>query len=289
MLILSQAQLDECLERYQGELIGAEKMPAYQKFSIDFFDNPTNVHDPRVQFTSQLDITEIYENYLTNYKNTLGATFTAFVKWNAIRAMQNTPFNWRKMNDQWYEFKNLPLEVSVRTQDERQQALFFLDDVSQSSWEVFCSKHSSVNKGGLEDGLELIKRIPLYAIAHEVVGLHIPRMTSYSTTRKTLYAHQPWIVFSDRYKEGNRLLLPLYLSFSHATLTPALAEDFIKRFTSLAKLTPAGVEHKQEQKQDDSALFSAKPITHLHTHKKSVRRSEVQELQEEAKRFTRRK
>jgi hypothetical protein len=79
--------------------------------------------------------------------------------------------------------------------------------------------------------------VPLYVLAHEVVGLHIPRMTQYNTMTKENNPQQPWIIFGDRYESEGRRYLPFHLTFSHATLTPKLVEDYLHKFTYYAQLT----------------------------------------------------
>ncbi len=241
MLTVTAEQLSKILTKYNGKLIDATKVSPYQQFSLGFYANPQIVSDGRVQFTSQLDITEAYQNYQQIYKTAEGATFVAFVKWIAIKAMLNTPFNWRLINNQWYEFSNLPLEVSVRTRDERQQILYFMNDVSHSSWETFCKKHAALAPGVLKDDLDSIKELPIHAVAQEVVGLRINRMTQYNTTNKISCEHQPWMVFSLPYPQEGRTYLPFHISFSHSTLTPKLAEDFLEKFSAFARMSPREV------------------------------------------------
>lgn len=247
-LTLNDEQLTNCLSKFNGKLVDEEKITNYQRFSLNFFSDASSVLDPRVQVTSQLDITAIYQTYNKHYKHAEGATFTAYVKWISLKAMKDTPFGWRCINNKWYEFSNLPLEVSVYKQNGNQQ-LFYLYDVTDSSWPDFCKKHTAI-KDQLKDSLEDIKSLPLYAIAHEIVGLNFPRMTAYNTTKKAEYAHQPWIVFSTRYEQDGKLLLPYHLSFSHAPLIPRLAEYFIDKFSALAKnhFLADFLDKKQEEK-----------------------------------------
>jgi chloramphenicol O-acetyltransferase type A len=208
----------------------------FQKFSIPFFTNRERVSNPHVAFTTQLDFTSIYNTYSQYYKNTPGATFTAYIKWCLIKTMQDTPLTWRYINNQWYAFKNLPLEVSVYVGGERGQLLYYIDNVAHLSWEAFAKEHAKVATGILKDDKDRIQEIPLYALAHEIVGLYMPgALTSYSTTIKIEDSHQPWIIFNKREKnDSDKIILPLRISFSHAVLVPAQLIGIINKFMEIA-------------------------------------------------------
>ncbi|MBA2650690.1 MAG: hypothetical protein H0U73_00260 [Tatlockia sp.] len=244
---LTESQLQLCLTRFKGKLINGKKSTNYQRFSLWAFTDPTRISDPRVQVTMQLDITDLYAVYEKYYKETEGATFTAYMKWVLIKAMKNTPFNWRFINNQWYEFDNLPLEAAVFLKDgDGEQRVFFLYDVDESTWPEFSLKHSAISNINLKDSLDDLQELPLYTFCHAIVGVHFPRMTAYSTTAKAReeYTHQPWMVFGTRYTQEGRLYLPFYLSFSHASLIPGLAERFIRKFVALGE-QPFEVEEEQ--------------------------------------------
>jgi chloramphenicol O-acetyltransferase len=235
---LPNKRLQKFLDDFKGKLIEPRELTHYQKSACSFFTNQEQVSEPRVEITTHIDITEAYHTYQTYYQ-TENATFTAYVKWMFLKAMQGTPFCWRYINGLWYEFKNLPLEVSVATDDNRQQLLYFLYNVHEMSWENFCTQHNLLRQANQKDALEEINKVPLYAIAHEIVGLHIPgELTGYKTTRKVTYFHQPWIIFNTRISRDGRLYLPVHLSFSHAMLTPASVERFLLVFSALITNKP---------------------------------------------------
>jgi chloramphenicol O-acetyltransferase len=263
MLTLTPEQLEKFLAAYQGTPLNLQKVSGYHKVALEFFTDPSQVIDPRIEFTSQLDITDIYRTYLKYYHRPNETTFTAYLKWMMLKAMQNTPFNWRYINNNWYEFNNLPLEVNVITNDERGQIVNFLYNVSDSTWEKFSSEHAKLIKGQEKnalDDMEALRASPLYAIAHQIVGVHLPHITSYKTTRKIQYSHHPWIVFSDRYSENSasnslsflfknntRMFLPLHMSISHASLSPHFATAFLRKFVMLAKMSPKQYELYQSK------------------------------------------
>lgn len=242
MLTLTKEQLIIVLNKFEGKPVEASSLTNFQKFSVPFFTNPEKVSHPHVSFTTQLNISDMCAIYNEHYKNIPGATFTAYLKWNLIKSMQGTPLTWRYINNQWYEFKNLPLEISVYVGGERGQLLYYLDDPAYLSWEEFCKKHSEIAKGHLIDDIEKIKKIPLYALAHEMVGLYIPgELTSYETTIKVEDSHQPWIVFNKRVtKPTGEIIQPLRISFSHAVLVPAQVSQFVEDFKNSCETRPSG-------------------------------------------------
>jgi len=237
------ADLQKLLDRFSGHLIQEPESTPYHRFALRLFTDPKIISNPRIEITAQLDITEIYQNFKDNYRNksTPPATLTAFIKWLLLKSMHSTPFNWRYINNQWYGFENLPLFIVVRTFDERVLESSFLFDVANSSWEDFSKKHSSINLDINET--DEFKNI-MYLVSNQIERLHIPRMSSYRTSIKTLdnESHRPSIVVSDPYFSEKRLYLPIHLSISHAPLVPMLVEDFLKKFTILANKTPEEVE-----------------------------------------------
>jgi chloramphenicol O-acetyltransferase len=241
MLKLTKAQLMVILSKFEGKLVEASSLTNFQQFSIPFFTNLQKVSHPHVSFTTQLNINAIYTVYRDHYKDAPGATFTAYLKWNLVKSMQGTPLTWRFINDRWYEFKNLPLEISVYVGGKRGQLLYYLDNPAHLSWEEFCKKHAEIAKGHLADDMEKIKHLPLYALAHEIVDLYIPgELTSYETTTKVEDSHQPWIIFNKRFtKPTGEIIQPLRISFSHAVLVPGQVSRFVEDFKNACETIPS--------------------------------------------------
>lgn len=241
-LVLSPEMLESVLKRFRGCPVDEKEVTDYHRFAVKIFDNPTIYQDPRIHATFQIACKDIYKNYEQNYKSMAGATFTTFVKWILIKSQTKTPFLWRKLNNQWYEFYNLPMEVSVRKHVRRELRLHILENVSMSTWETFCKKHQDYKADLMKDYLGLDPGLPVHWLAYQMFNVHLPRMTSYYTTTRVYYVHQPWFVFSDRYTQNDNLYLPMYMNYSHVTLTPEDAEIFVNQFITLAKLKPNEVE-----------------------------------------------
>lgn len=241
-LTVSPEILQLLLTQFQGKLVDKSSITSYHEVGFGVFTNPVYISDPRIQFTAQIPITDVLANYEANYKTSNKITFATFVKWLVIKSMQNTPFIWRQINGNWYEFANLPMAVTMRTKKQRQLKLFNIEDVSQSSWETFCLKQEEYKAGKLQDVMTVDVGLPIHWIAYQMINVHLPRMTSYNITTRTFYAHQPWIVFSDRYEQEGNKYLPFYLNYSHATLTPEDAELLINQFIAYGKMTPQEVE-----------------------------------------------
>ncbi|MGD9591088.1 MAG: hypothetical protein AB7V32_01040 [Candidatus Berkiella sp.] len=250
--------LQKTLYTFQGEALDTQRITSFHKFSFYVFANPAYISDPRIQFTAQLDITALYQNYLEKYKVSEKITFATFVKWLAIKTMNNTPFLWRQINGLWYQFNNLPLEVTMRTKKRRELELYVLENVSNATWEQFCQYHEDYKNGKYPDLLSAVTDLPIHWTAYQILNVHLPKMTSYNTTERVYYAHQPWIVFSDRYEQNGKLYLPFYMNYSHATLTPEDVEDFIKNFLANGILAPDQVIEKTKQLSGTRALEAPK-------------------------------
>jgi chloramphenicol O-acetyltransferase len=242
MLTLTREQLIIVLNKFEGKLVEASSLTNFQKFSAPFFTNSEKVSHPHVSFTTQLNISNIYAIYNEYYKSAPGATFTAYLKWNLIKSMQGTPLTWRYINNRWYEFKNLPLEISVYVGGVQGQLLYYLDNPAYLSWDEFCKKHAEIAKGNLADELEKIKKLPFYALAHEIVGLYIPgELTSYQTATKVEDSHQPQFVFNKRVtKPTGEIIQPLSVSFSYAVLVPGQVSKFVEDFKKACETIPLG-------------------------------------------------
>lgn len=244
---MSEVVLQKTLAQFNGAPLDKNKLNAYHIQGFGIFANPVFVFDPRIQFTTQLDITDIYENYKSNYKLSERVTFATFVKWIALKSMRHTPFTWRQINGRWFEFANLPLLVTMRTKQNRELTLYILENTMTSSWNAFCKLHEDYKDGKIPDVIHEVLEIPVHNIGYQMLNVHLPRMTSYNVTTRATYSHQPFIVFSDRYPLENKLYLPFYLNYSHATLTPEDAEVFVNQFLKYARMTPSEVEQTSNQ------------------------------------------
>lgn len=246
MLTVSKNVLKALLERFDGSLLPESSITPFHRFSLPLFSDPQKISDPRIEFTSQLDFTDAYKNYEREYKSTTGATFAAYFKWIAIKAMANTPFNWRYINHQWYQFNNLPLFIVIRKPRIESLITTFLFDVSHDSWESFCAKHSKISHEHIGDDIHPELYSAYFALAYQMEGLHIPRMTHYKTSKQVDDSHRPKIVFSDRYILEGRTYLPMHLSISHASLMPKLAEQYLDRLMTFAKQSPEKVQEEYQ-------------------------------------------
>ncbi len=241
-LFVTDEVLQQSLVQFKGRLLEENDLTKYHYFGLMYYTNTKYIYDPRIQFTAQLDITDVYDNYLRNYK-TLSerVTFASFIKWLVIKSMFNSPFNWRNINDNWYEFNNLPLEVTMRTKQNRDLASYVLNDVAQSTWETFCRKQDEYKDGKVPFNAFGSQVLPIHQIGYQILNVHVPRMTSYNVTHRVIYTQQPFVVFSDRYEDSGKRYLPFYLSYSHATLTPEDAEILLNKILTFGKMTPTAV------------------------------------------------
>ncbi len=242
-LVVSESALEKTLQQFQGAPLDLKKLTDYHRIGFGPFANPSYALDPRIQFTAQLDINDIYENYKTHYKSSASVTFTTFVKWIVIKAMQHTPFTWRQINGNWYDFSNLPLLITMRTKKDRELSGFILENVAQSNWQTFCQYHDDFKEGKLKDIIHEQLELPVRYLGYQILNVHVPRMTSYNVTTKAVYAHQPFIVISDRYLLEKKLYLPFYVNYSHATLTPEDAEILLNQFQQYGMMKPTEVVH----------------------------------------------
>ncbi len=242
-LIVSDEILQKTVDAYQGRLLEESDLTRYHYFGFMYYTDTKYIYDPRIQFTMQLDITQVYDNYLKNYKVLSDKiTFASFIKWIVIKSMYNTPFNWRFMNDNWYVFNNLPMEVTMRTNQNRELASYIVYNVAQSTWDSFYQKQIEYKEGKLPFNAFGTQELPVHQLCYQMLNVHIPKMTSYNVTHRVIYAQQPFVVFSDRYEEAGKIYLPFYLSYSHATLTPEDAEIFLTKILTYGKMTPLEVE-----------------------------------------------
>ncbi|NES67822.1 MAG: hypothetical protein F6K24_22555, partial [Okeania sp. SIO2D1] len=98
--------LQEALERYQGTKLNLNELSKYQQWAFSFFHNEDFVLNSNLSVTIQLDLVkprEVYER-----------SFQSYLVWNLVKALSlEWTFNTRKIDEEWYVFKNLPVYFPV--------------------------------------------------------------------------------------------------------------------------------------------------------------------------------
>src|SRR5436190_7315484 len=103
---IRQPYFNHSMDVFAGSTIDVNTLSNYYKFALGFFVQQKNLANFRIETTTEIDITDIVINYERNYqeqdKTKPQKSFTTFFKWILLKAMHDTPFNWRYLNDKWY-------------------------------------------------------------------------------------------------------------------------------------------------------------------------------------------
>ncbi len=226
-------ELNEIIEKFQGYKLSRDDLTPYECWALNFFHDKSQISSPFLNVTMQLDITEARQNYLENYKPLTGASFTAFITWSLIKSLKKQDcFSYRRLNDEWFKFNNLPIYIPVLVGKEFRFQEIFLEDVMNSDW----GKFSLVYTDNIEkirnnsDKFKVISPI-IFNLATHIGNLAYLNFTGFTlhgvdaTGRNLFY-------FGKRTEVNSKLNLPLNVTIDHSTADPyvlnLLIEDFMQ-------------------------------------------------------------
>ncbi len=225
-------ELNEIIEKFQGYKLSRDKLTPYESWALNFFHDKSHVSNPFLNVTMQLDISEARKNYLENYKPLTGASFTAFLTWNLIKSLKKQDcFSYRRFNDEWYRFDNLPVYIPVLVGNAFRFQEFFLEDVMESNWKAFSSAYTD-NIERVRNNLDQFKVISpiIFNLATHIGNLSYLNFTGFTlhgvdaTGRNLFY-------FGKRTELNDKWNQPLNVTIDHTTADPYILNLLIEDFT----------------------------------------------------------
>ena len=224
--------LQEALEAYQGTKLQPNQLSRYQKWAFSYFHDEDLVLNPNASITLQLDLVEARDVYESSFQNTKGASFQVYLTWNLVKALSlHWEFCTRKVNGEWYLFKNIPVYFPIAVGGENRFQNVIINDATLMDWGTFSKEYrNSIQKSKADIGA-----VPslTWAICHVIGNLPALNFTSCQMHRGTMKAGRPIFYFGQRYKLQQRLTVPLSITFDHANADPYVLNELIQTYQNL--------------------------------------------------------
>ncbi len=224
-------ELNEIIEKFQGYKLSRSDLTPYESWAMNFFHDKFQVSSPFLNVTMQLDITKARQNYLDNYKPLTDASFTAFITWNLLNSLEKQDcFSYRRLNDEWFRFENLPIYIPVLVGNEFRFQELFLEDVMRVDWETFAYKYTDgINR--VRNNLDKFKVISpiIFNLATHVGNLSYLNFTGFTlhgvhaTGRNLFY-------FGQRTESDGKWNQPLNVTIDHSTADPYVLNLLIQDY-----------------------------------------------------------
>ncbi len=224
--------------KYQPRLLDEAAKKGYLNWSLDFFTNPQAVPVPYVDITIQLDVTDAYKLYQTNFME--GATFFGFLTWHLLQTLQNHfCFNLRRSENQWFILDNPPIVIPVAVNSKDRFREMVLENVNQISYQEFVIQYrQKLDHIRSDQGQRTTpETFLLSCFLGNLPNLQFTGLTLHS--QQTEITGQPYFYFGKRYWQNNQLFIPLAAKLHHASQDPwvldLLIQDFLQRFADDAR------------------------------------------------------
>ncbi|NEP88979.1 MAG: hypothetical protein F6K18_20280 [Okeania sp. SIO2C2] len=139
--------LQEALDRYHGTKLNLDELSKYQQWSFRYFHNEEFVLNPNLSVTIQLDLVKPREVYERSFQSTQGASFQGYLVWNLVKALSlEWTFCTRKIDGEWYLFKNLPVFFPIAVGGDNRFKNVIINDVISMDWTKFCRVYETLLK-----------------------------------------------------------------------------------------------------------------------------------------------
>lgn len=218
---------EDQFKAWKGKNVKDMDLGEWEAWALDFFHNKDFIKDPWLQITIRLDITEARNNYLSNYKPVVGASFTAFLTWNLVRAMNKHPWSrTRKINGEWYCFDNLPLFFPVAVGGSKRFYEPVIYNSSICDWEGFCKSWKQAVSGGNPNKLDH----GIWSLAHFIGNLPNLDFTAFTLHKGVDDTARPFFYFGKRTEFNGQYTIPLSINFDHANADPFVINQLIETY-----------------------------------------------------------
>ncbi len=221
--------LQEALEQYQGTKLKLDELSKYQQWAFSFFHNEEFVLNPNLSITLQLDLGGAREIYEKSFQNPQGASFQAYLVWNLVKALSlNWTFCTRKIDGEWYFFKNLPVYFAIAVGGEDRFKDVIINDVSLMDW----TKFSRFYRNSIQNYKIDVGSLPplMWEIAHFIGNLTDLNFTSFQIHRGIMKTGRPIFYFGQRYNSHQGLTVPLSITFDHANSDPYVLNKLMQTY-----------------------------------------------------------
>lgn len=198
----------------------------YERWAQDFFTNPAVIHDPYLDITLQLDVTDARRAYEAQ----AAGSFTAFLYFHLIQALRGHPeFFYRRVDGQWLRIANPPLffPIARGTKHDRFYEAY-IPDVLRVSWREFAELY----RMEVEQSKSSPKLLPTGCFVYSLFIGNLPNLhfTGLSLHVNDRSSGQPFFYFGKRYRSEGQLMASLCIKFHHSTVDPYIIDLLVRDF-----------------------------------------------------------
>ena len=225
--------LEEALKVDQGVKLQPDQLSKYQQWAFSFFHDEDLVVNPNLSMTLQLDLLDARDVYESSYQSATGASFQAYLVWNLVKALSlHWTFNTRKIDGEWYLFKNLPVYFPIAVGGEERFKDVIINDVILMDWTRFARvyresiQYRKIDIGSLSS--------LTWEISHFIGNLPALNFTSFQIHRGILNTGRPLFYFGKRYDDWEQKKnVPLSITFDHANADPYVLNNLMQTYQNL--------------------------------------------------------
>ena len=221
----------DLVSKYGGKKLVPDELTSYEQWSLPFFHQQEYVREPYLQMTLQIDITKALGHFKASVIALPGATFTGYLIWQlAQTSLAHPSFRYRKLEDAWYVFDNLPVFTPIAVGGEARFSETLLYNVNGAEPGHFF-EHYQEQLAHAQSREEFIPLSPLeWGSALFVGNLPNLQFTGFTLHTSAVQMGRPYFYFGKRYTREGQTYIPLLVTFDHANLDPYVLSTFMEDF-----------------------------------------------------------
>ena len=223
------------LERYEGRPLDIENLSTFEKWALDYFENPKNISDPTLEITLELDITAANDAYRKRHASTEGSSFTAYLTYTLFKTLgEHYSFKCRFFDNKWYIFDNPPLIFPVATGGSERFSDVLIENVHTMDWSEFCNTYrKKVDKARADNAAFEQMSDGVWYTGYFIGNLPNLRFTGMKVHEAASKTGSPFFYFGKRFERDGKLFVSLYAMMDHRIadfyVLGKLIEDFEAR------------------------------------------------------------
>ena len=210
-----------------------EHVGEYQAWALDYFTNPDLVPVPYIDITVQIDISPAVTTWQEKLSRLKG-TLTAWLTWNLLQSLKEfSCFQWRYINDQWFEVENPPLFCPIAVDRADRFVNLVLEHPFQMTWQEFAEAWIDLKQRMQQEGSFKIKDTSVFGLAQFIGNLPNLHFTSLTLHQPASFC-QHYFYFGARKRDAQgSTMMPLAAKLHHSSCDPyifdLLLENYLQR------------------------------------------------------------
>lgn len=218
-------------ERYEViPLTLTELVGDYQPWALDYFTNPDLVPVPYIDITVQLDISTasaIWEEKLSRGKG----TFTAWLTWNLMQSLKEfSYFQWRYINDQWFEVQNPPLFCPIAVDRADRFVNLVLENPFKMTWQEFAETWTDLKQRIKLESTFKTNDASVFGFSQVIGNLPHLHFTSLTLHQPASFCQHFFYFGARRCDAQGVTLMPLAAKLHHSSCDPYVFDLLLKNY-----------------------------------------------------------